>query len=242
MDFQVVVCRYMEDVSWVENLDNVIIYNKGDRIKSKHQVINLPNIGMGGGSLFYHCVKNYENFADLTLFIQANPWDGELEVSKGIKNTPEGLRNMINYYKNIPEGEVASIPARYQIISNGYNQPFNWNQRHHGYFIKFTHTWQEFLDDFIDPKRYINWKLPTRFYRNGHIAVTKEALLSNPKNYYIKLLQYWKYDVPCFEWFVESVFGLLFNVGNNGKLINLNHDIIDYSKLDDYTKWIYEIE
>jgi hypothetical protein len=242
MDFQVVVMRYMEDVSWVENLDNVIIYNKGNQIQSKHKVVNLPNIGMCGATQFYHCIKNYENIADLTLFIQANPWDGELEVSRGFKNTPEGLRNMIDYYKNIPEGEVASIPARYQIISNGYNQPFNWNQRHHGYFIKYTHTWQEFLEEFIDPKKYINWKLPTRFYRNGHIAVKKEAILSNPKNYYIKLLQYWKYDVPVFEWFAESVVGLMFNVNNNGKLVNLNHDTIDYSKLDDYTKWCYELD
>ena len=29
MDFQVVLFRYMEDVSWAENLDNAIIYNKG---------------------------------------------------------------------------------------------------------------------------------------------------------------------------------------------------------------------
>lgn len=242
MDFQVVIFRYMEDVSWVENLDNVIIYNKGNRIKSKHPVINLPNVGMGGGSLFYHLVKNYDNIADVTFLVEANPWDGDFEVSKGIKDTPEGLKKLIDYYKYIPEGEFASVPTRYQIIDNMYQQPVNWNQRHHEYFIKFTHTWQEFLDDFIDPKRIIDWKLPTRFYRNGHIAVTREAILSNPKNYYIKLLQYWKYDVPCFEWYVESVFGLVFNVGNDGKLINLHHDTIDYSNLDDYTKWVYEIE
>ena len=242
MDFQIVVMRYMEDVSWVENLDNVIIYNKGDRIQSKHEIVNLPNIGMCGASTFYHCVRNYENIAEQTLFIQANPWDGEIEVNRGVRNTPEGLRSMIDYYKYIPEGEVASVPARYHVLGNNYHQPFNWNQRHHGYFIKYTHNWQEFIDELIDPKRYINWKLPTRFYRNGHITVKKEAILSNPKNYYIKLLEYWKYDVPCLEWYAESVLGLMFNIGNNGKLVNLNHDIIDYSKLDDYTKWAYEIQ
>jgi hypothetical protein len=44
------------------------------------------------------------------------------------------------------------------------------------------------------------------------------------------------------EWLAESILGLFFNVGNNRKLINLHHDIIDYSKLDDYKKWAYEIE
>ena len=242
MDFQVVVIRYMEDVSWVENLDNAIIYNKGNKITSKHPVINLPNIGMCGASTFYHCLRNYENLADLTLFIQGNPWDGEIEVQRNFTNTPEGLKNLLAYYTYIPEGQVASQPARFHVLHGAYDQPYNWNQRHHGYFIKYTHNWQGFLDELVDPLRLINWKLPTRFYRNGHIAVKKEAILSNPKNYYIKLLEYWKYDVPCLEWFAESVLGLMFNVGNNGKLVDLNHGKIDYTYLDDYKKWSYEIE
>jgi hypothetical protein len=242
MQFQVVIMRYMEDVSWAENLDNVIIYNKGDKIKSKHEVVNLPNIGMCGASTFYHCLRNYENLADLTLFIQGHPWDGEIETQRNFQNTSEGLINLLNYYSYIPEGEVASVPARFQVLYNSYNQPFNWNQRHHGYFIRYTHNWKEFLDELVDPLKLINWKLPTRFYRNGHIAVKKEAILANPKNYYIKLLEYWKYDVPCLEWYAESVLGLMLNVGNNGELVNLNHDVVDYSNLDDYTKWCYELD
>ena len=242
MEFQVVIMRYMEDVSWAENLDNAIIYNKGDKIKSKHEVVNLPNIGMCGASTFYHCLRNYENLANTTLFIQANPFDGDLELMMKITNTKEGIERMINYYKDIPQGLVSSNPPYMHVLHNKYEQPFNWNQRHHGLFIKYTHTWQEFLDELVDPLKLINWKLPTRFYRNGHIAVKKEAILANPKNYYIKLLEYWKYDVPCLEWFAESVVGLMLNIGNDGRLVNLNHDVIDYSNLDDYTKWCYELD
>lgn len=242
MEFQVVVMRYMEDVAWVENLENAIIYNKGSRIESKHPVVNLPNIGMYHASQLYHCIKNYNNLADMTLFIQANPWDGDLEVDLKIKNSSYGIGKMLEYYKTIPTGEMSSIPSRQHTLYKAYDQPFNWNQRHHNYFIKYTHSWQEFLDQLIDPQRTINWKRPTRFYRNGHICLKKEAILSNPINYYVKLLEYWKYDVPCAEWYAESILGLIFNVGNNGKLVNLNHDVIDYSNLDDYTKWCYEID
>lgn len=242
MDFQIVIMRYMEDVSWAEKLDNVIIYNKGDKISSKHKVVNLPNIGMYHASQFYHCIQNYNNLADITLFIQANPWDSDQAIKMNFTNSLKGINDMINYYKYIPEGEMSSLPPYTHHLYNWYIQPFNWNQRHHGCFIKYTHSWQEFLDELIDPKRYINWKLPTRFYRNGHISLRKEAILSNPIEYYIKLMQYWKYDVPCGEWFAESILGLIFNVGNNGKLVNLNHDIIDYSNLEDYSKWAYEIK
>ena len=241
-EFQIVVMRYMEDVSWTENLENVIIYNKGNKIESRHKVINLPNIGMFHASQFYHCITHYNNLADTTLFIQGNPFDGDLEVKLGIKNNKEDLERLINYYKDIPEDCVCSMPPYTHVLYNAYEQPFNWNQRHHDIFITYTHTWQEFLDELIDPERLINWKLPTMFFKCGHISLKKEAILSNPVEYYIKLLQYWKYDVPCAEWLAESILGLFFNIANNRKLVNLNHDMIDYSNLEDYTKWIYEIK
>lgn len=242
MEFQIVVMRYMEDISWVENLENVIIYNKGNAIKTRHKVVNLPNIGMYHASQFYHCIKNYDNLADFTLFIQANPFDGVLETKLNIENTSAGIDKMLSYYRSIPIGEMSSIPPRQHILHKAYDQPFNWNQRHHDYFITYTHNWQDFLDELIDPTRLINWKLPTRFYKNGHICLKKEAILSNPIEYYIKLMQYWKYDVPCGEWFAESILGLIFNVGNNGKLINLKHSDIDFSNLEDYEEWAFETD
>ena len=98
MEFQVVVMRYMEDVAWVENLENAIIYNKGSKIESIHPVVNLPNIGMYHASQLYHCINNYNNLADMTLFIQANPWDGDLEVDLKIKNSSYGIKKMIEYF------------------------------------------------------------------------------------------------------------------------------------------------
>ena len=49
MNRQIVVCRYDEDISWTKSLENVVIYNKGDAIKTNHKVINLPNLGMFHG-------------------------------------------------------------------------------------------------------------------------------------------------------------------------------------------------
>ena len=73
MTQEIVLGRYKEDVSWADNLENVTIYNKGPRIESKHNVINLPNLGMLGATHLYHCYKNYDNLADITIFLQAWP-------------------------------------------------------------------------------------------------------------------------------------------------------------------------
>ena len=59
------------------------------------------------------------------------------------------------------------------------------------------------------------------------------------KQCYIKL---WKLLVKENVKYMRNHNGLFFNVGNDRKLVNLNHDLIDYSNLDDYTKWCYEID
>lgn len=84
MKVDLVVARYSEDVRWLESIDiNTIIYNKGDsesiysniKNKSNIKIINLPNIGRETHTLTKHIVLNYNNIADITIFLQGNPLD-----------------------------------------------------------------------------------------------------------------------------------------------------------------------
>ena len=75
MNTQMVIARYNEDVSWLKNYENVIIYNKGEKIQSKHQVFELPNIGREAHTILYHIFSNYEDLADNTVFLPGNPFD-----------------------------------------------------------------------------------------------------------------------------------------------------------------------
>lgn len=231
----------MEDTSWLECIDeNIIIYNKGEKINSKHKVINLPNIGMAGCTKLFHCIENYNNLADTTLFIQANPWDGDFELKYNFKNNEVDARKLINFFKNIPDGELISNNNFWQQIGTKYDCPSNYNQRHHNCFITYTHSWKEFIQEYIDPFNRIDWN-NIRFYRNGHFSIKKEAILSNPIEYYIKLIDLWKYDVPATEWYAESCLNFFFNVGNDGKFINLGHEKLDFSNIQDYKSWMYEL-
>jgi hypothetical protein len=101
-------------------------------------------------------------------------------------------------------------------------------------------NWNEWLK-LIDPYNKIDWNKKIPFYRNGHIGVSKKAILSNPKEYYILLLKYWKYSNPVPEWFGESTHHFIFNSDENGKYCDFGHSKLDFSKLEDYKSWLYEL-
>lgn len=67
MDKQVVVAKFKEDTSWVQHLFcNVKIYDKNK---------DYLNIGREAETYLRHIIENYENLADVTFFLQGNPFD-----------------------------------------------------------------------------------------------------------------------------------------------------------------------
>jgi hypothetical protein len=240
MDKQIVVCRYNEDISWTDSLDNVIIYNKGEKIDSKHKVVNLPNLGMFHGSQLYHIIENYDNLADVTIFLQGWPFDGVFETYNKWENNKIGLENIILYYSYIGEDRILCYHSHQQSIGDMFVCPPNYNQRHHNEFIRNTVDWNEWLA-LIDPNKKIDWNKKIPFFRNGHIGISKKAILSNPKEYYILLIDHWKYSNPLTEWLTESTQNFIFNSDIYGRFCDFGHGDLDFSNLKDYKLWMYEI-
>jgi hypothetical protein len=76
-----VVARYNEDLFWLNWLPfrpRVIVYNKGVAIKPLDDiapnaggtVIPLPNVGRESHTYLHHIVANYDQLADVTIFVQ----------------------------------------------------------------------------------------------------------------------------------------------------------------------------
>jgi hypothetical protein len=239
MKYQTVIIRYNEDIEWANHLKHpAIIYNKGDDIISKHPVVNLKNIGMFVASQLYHCIDNYDNLADKTFFVQGHPWDGCFEQYNNISNNKNDVRDFEYFYFDGDPLQHASLNYFLQTLGENANiQPPNYNQRHHDCFIKYTHTWKEWLKE-IDPYNKIDLNAPIRFYRNGHITLSKESIRSNPIEWYLKILNYLRYDVPCIEWYTESTHNFIFNINNDGQLEDYGHQAPDYKdKKLDYSFW-----
>ena len=69
MQKQAVIAKYNEDISWTKKLEiPIIIYDKSDGG-------DLLNIGRDLHTYAHHIAANYDNLAELTLFLQGNPFD-----------------------------------------------------------------------------------------------------------------------------------------------------------------------
>jgi hypothetical protein len=70
-----VIARYHEDLSWLHNLSgefrHIVIYNKGPKLVGfdDYTVVNLPNVGRCDHTYLHHIINNYDNLADVTIFL-----------------------------------------------------------------------------------------------------------------------------------------------------------------------------
>lgn len=74
-----VIARYNEDISWVDDLDtDVLIYNKGESLPESYNAIEIENVGRDSETFLRSISENYqvmcENY-DHVSFYQGNPID-----------------------------------------------------------------------------------------------------------------------------------------------------------------------
>jgi len=74
MKNSIIVSRYDEDISWLEEYKdfNIYLYNKGANIETKltNKVLSLPNVGRESHTWIYHIVENYNNLDAVNIFLQ----------------------------------------------------------------------------------------------------------------------------------------------------------------------------
>jgi hypothetical protein len=73
MRIDVVVARYREDISWLSDpvfkRYNVCVYNKYEQ-----SGLVLPNVGRESHTYVHHIVQNFDKLADVTAFVQGDPF------------------------------------------------------------------------------------------------------------------------------------------------------------------------
>lgn len=86
-----IIARYMEDISWAEELGyDYTVYDKGK--VPLQNVVQLPNIGREAHTYFTHIVREYDSLAPVNVFLQGDPFDHIGDQGKGDVET---LRNHI---------------------------------------------------------------------------------------------------------------------------------------------------
>ena len=128
-----VIARYNESLDWLmvsefQHITRFIIYNKGKPITTilplNATVINIPNVGKCDHTYLYHIVRNYDNLADMTIFISGTLRDHR----KGprLKNTIKLVNKTKNSVfivdkLNVPH-DIYNFSMSYYMSSNPINQ------------------------------------------------------------------------------------------------------------------------
>jgi len=168
----IVIAKYKEDIEWTKKINHkVTIYDKSEN--PVEGSIKLKNVGREGETFLYHIVNNYHNLDDVTVFLQANPFD-HISILVGWRAiTSNEEKDIVVHKINTEIDDNSDFSTFYQVL---YNVP-NWTNS--------VNTKQACIDyygesydtftccpgaQYIVPKKYILSR-PLEFWKKLHEAM-----------------------------------------------------------------------
>ena len=188
MNFCIVVARYNENLEWIKQFLNVIVYNKGNPLTDDFNEILLNNVGREGHTYYKHIYDNYDNLADYTIFLQGNPFD----------HSPNIISNLNKYVNN------RYLNIDFEFLSETvYNCNLNGCIHHKN--LPLIEIYEKL---FNKRKEYMEFK----FGAGAQFIVSKKKILQRPKEFYLKIVEMLDNNINPIEGFViERFHNLIFN-------------------------------
>jgi hypothetical protein len=188
MTYCIVVARYNENVEWTKQFENVIIYNKGDKLTDNFHAIILNNVGREGHTYYKHIYDNYDKLSDYTIFLQGNPFD----------HSPNIISN-INKYINNKELRINFEFLSEHIVTCN----LSGCSVHQG--LPLVETYEKLFNE-------RKTELPFTFGAGAQFIVSKEKIFKKPKEFYLKIIEILEKHINPIEGFViERFHTLIFN-------------------------------
>jgi hypothetical protein len=184
MSYKIVVARYNENIRWLEpELDNCIIYNKGEKLNVRNEIM-LPNVGRESETYLQYIIANYNHLPDVIVFTQ-----GRISDCRGCGDDVRYLLYMkdsalqhskaqqyIRHYET--DSHINCWDREWNVSQGRYYLHDNYRNQHRVTFLKW---FEEHVNE--------NYPNPINIYLNGIFAVRKDAVLKRPIEYYERMLQ-----------------------------------------------------
>ena len=197
---ELVVARYNESLDWINtnpyNKYPVIVYNKGtnsDFIKPTKlkDVVPVKNVGRCDHTYLYHIIQNYDNLADITVFLPGSIDPSETDPhGKGKEKDEVGKLVISNVEKKGDTYFSIETEDVYQAFKDF--ELDEWRAT----YGKNTELNSEFKLTPASPRPFGKWfrahfgDMKVRKYGYfGIFAVHKKHILQHPKSYYEDLIK-----------------------------------------------------
>jgi hypothetical protein len=212
-----VISRYNEPISWIYSnrfnhiIDKYSIYNKGVPLNiNKHNtnviVHNIKNVGKCDHTFLYHIINNYDNLADITVFVSSNA-DNARKGPKIVKTID--LVGMT--YNTVMIGSKLVIPDDiYNFSMDTYRSQNPDNYINDGLITQLTPSkirpFGKWYSNFWPDKK-------NNIVIYGSIfAVHKSHIIQHPLNYYKRLIEEVNYCInPEAGHYVERAWSTIFS-------------------------------
>ena len=224
---EIVIARFQENIDWLNNYPfsqyPVIVYNKGNnngvKINNLKQIHNIKNIGRESHSYLYHIIRNYDNLADITIFLPGSA-DNTHKISRSTRLIEEIASNnqavFIGQKYNDVKNDLYSFELKNYNATNSENTQINPSSKLSESTISPFGKWFESI--------FKNIKIQHVSY-NSIFSISKEDILQHPKSYYQHLINELTTENPEQGHYFERSWEAVFYPLNNTKYIDL--DIID---------------
>ena len=210
-----VVARYEEDISWVNNLpidsySRIYIYNKGSETTftiPKSQSIPLPNYGRESHTYLHHVIKNYDTLSDITFFVPGSGWyrdDKKDRILRIVDYLKSNMKSVIVGHKD--EGTINST-YEFSIdsweVTNEANRKKNSEKALTPAVDRPLSKWFE--------KRFPGEKISCVSF-TGIFAVSREDIRKKPKEFYESLLNEHLHTNPEVVHYSERLWKNIFSI------------------------------
>ena len=220
ISLELVVARYLEDLSWLNNIPSPIrasVYDKsGDKSGQRSTPVapntqQLENVGREAHTYLHHIVARYETLAPVTVFCQGKPFDHAFDFRKTLRELTEGKKPIGDFFWL---GHLADTDSPDGILF----QTWSKNQTGEGLDLGGFH---QALFGFVGPLEY-------SFFGGAQFVVTRERIRSRPQKWYQNALRI-SIEFPeaahCFERTWDRIFG-----EERSTLLRLNGEKTRYFK------------
>ena len=184
----IIVARYNEDIEWIKQFSNVIIYNKGEKLQDDYNAIFLPNVGREGHTYYKYIYDNYDKLDDYTIFLQGNPF----------VHSPNLIKNLNNYINNKDLNINFEFLSETILHTNLIRCPYHAGIPLIDVYSKIFNEKQLFMN--------------IQFGAGGQFIVSKNQILQRPKEFYLKIVKILQNNINPIEGFViERFHNLIFS-------------------------------
>lgn len=238
LNAHVVISRFEEDLSWVQNIEfnNIIIYEK-----DKNTKYSTPNVGNEASSYLKYIIDHYENLPDYTIFLHCHEfsWHHEGSIIDIVNKFKDSQLNYVNLNTHI------ILPCPDVRISDGH--------------LDFcSDNFSIFYQQYIKPatgKHIINPGFPYEVLGCAQFIVHKNAILKHTKQFYSNLYDWitttkvitylsaryleWSWDLlwrKCFENFAVKIYENEEITSAYCNSINITNEIKDEIKKNEFYK------